>query len=645
MVTMKALWQKIARRRPHTAPVSAWRLLVAQYAAYVGLFVLAKPLFMLTQPGALWQGAGWSDMPEVLLHGLVQDLATAGYLTAPVWLLLLVHTWWPRPALLRVARPYVALTAVVMALTLVGDAALYPFWTIKLDATIWNYLDAPGGALSSVTPLYIIGVCMAFALTLAAVYAVAVLPWRHQPAAPQHRVRRTALWLVAGGVLFVAIRGGVGKGTANVGMVYYSANPFLNHAAVNPLFSLVSTTSKTDDYGKKARYFDHDTCRRYFDALGYDTRSLHTPQLLRTQRPHVLLILMEGCGGTFVHAVDPLSDPTITPHLNRLAAEGVVFTQCYANSFRTDRGTLSTLSGYPAFPDLSVMKNAALASTLPSIAQTLRGAGYSTDFLYGGDLTFTNMRGYLVATGYERTTDEQDFPASVRRSHDWGVTDAITCDTLCQRLLARRTDKPWHTAFLTLASHEPWQVPYDRLAGNKVANSMAYLDDCIGRLTDRLRQSPLWANLLIVLLPDHGIGYPEGLTDLDPRRAHIPLILCGGAVREHRTVDVLCNQSDLAATLLGQLGLAHDDFRFSRDVLSATYRHPSAVHVWSEGLWHLDATGLSAVSTQQADAAPLREEPQPSEARRRAAKAYLQTAYDDLAARDAALHNRQAGAH
>ena len=51
---MKALWQKIARRRPHTAPVSAWRLLVAQYAAYVGLFVLAKPLFMLTQPGALW---------------------------------------------------------------------------------------------------------------------------------------------------------------------------------------------------------------------------------------------------------------------------------------------------------------------------------------------------------------------------------------------------------------------------------------------------------------------------------------------------------------------------------------------------------------------------------------------------------------
>ena len=188
-------------------------------------------------------------------------------------------------------------------------------------------------------------------------------------------------------------------------------------------------------------------------------------------------------------------------------------------------------------------------------------------------------------------------------------------------------------------------MPYDRLAGNKVANSMAYLDDCIGRLTDRLRQSPLWANLLIVLLPDHGIGYPEGLTDLDPRRAHIPLILCGGAVREHRTVAVLCNQSDLAATLLGQLGLAHDDFRFSRDVLSATYRHPSAVHVWSEGLWHLDATGLSAVSTQQADAAPLREEPQPSEARRRAAKAYLQTAYDDLAARDAALHNRQAGAH
>ena len=616
--------------------------LLRYYGLCVLLFIAAKLVFMLANRGA--HPFVLSDVCDVLSHGLTLDLSTALYFLIVPFLITVVSIWHTGRSLRVAYRLWSVVTGTAFALAFAADTALYPHWGYKLDASCLQYLATPAVAAASVKVVWLV------AGLLGLLALVGLLCWaffrQYTDLKPlKKRWRYGVLCLVAVPLMFIGIRGGVEESTTNIGQVYYSQNPFLNHAAVNPLFSLVSTTSKTDDYSKKARYFDHDTCRRYFDALGYDTRSLHTPQLLRTQRPHVLLILMEGCGGTFVHAVDPLSDPTITPRLNRLAAEGVVFTQCYANSFRTDRGTLSTLSGYPAFPDLSVMKNAALASTLPSIARTLRGAGYSTDFLYGGDLTFTNMRGYLVATGYERTTDEQDFPASVRRSHDWGVTDAITCDTLCQRLLARRTDKPWHTAFLTLASHEPWQVPYDRLAGNKVANSMAYLDDCIGRLTDRLRQSPLWANLLIVLLPDHGIGYPEGLTDLDPRRAHIPLILCGGAVREHRTVDVLCNQSDLAATLLGQLGLAHDDFRFSRDVLSATYRHPSAVHVWSEGLWHLDATGLSAVSTQQADAAPLREEPQPSEARRRAAKAYLQTAYDDLAARDAALHNRQAGAH
>ena len=68
---------------------------------------------------------------------------------------------------------------------------------------------------------------------------------------------------------------------------------------------------------------------------------------------NVLLIIMEGCGGTLVNAVDPQADAAITPNLNRLAREGVFFSRCYANSFRTDRGTACALRGYPAFPDVS----------------------------------------------------------------------------------------------------------------------------------------------------------------------------------------------------------------------------------------------------------------------------------------------------
>lgn len=181
-----------------------------------------------------------------------------------------------------------------------------------------------------------------------------------------------------------------------------------------------------------------------------------------------------------------------------------------------------------------------------------------------------------------------------------------------------------------MASHEPWEVPYHRIKGDKIANSMAYLDDCIGRFIERFRHTPQWRNTLVVILPDHGILYPEGISDTDERKSHIPLIWTGGAVARARRIDKICNQSDLAATLLGQLGLPHADFRFSRDVLSSTYTHPSAVHTWSEGIYFKDATGISVVNLITRPASVFREAPQPSSRRVNAAKAYLQTIYDRL---------------
>ncbi|MDO5751306.1 MAG: LTA synthase family protein, partial [Rothia sp. (in: high G+C Gram-positive bacteria)] len=388
----------------------------------------------------------------------------------------------------------------------------------------------------------------------------------------------TGVWLLAAGLIFLGIRGGVGRSTANVGMVYYSQRQFLNHAAVNPAFSLVSSSFKTRKYSQSFDFYPEAERARRFSTLHFNTRSVNSDTLLTTRRPNILLILMEGCGGTMVHAVDSLSDARITPNLNRLAEEGVVFTHCYANSFRTDRGTLTTLSGWPAYPDLSVMKVPSLTQKMPSIARTLRSAGYSARFLYGGDINFTNTHGYLLATGYEQALGDTYFPHTVRRTHAWGVTDHIVLDTLYHQVLRQPADRPWHIGCLTLSSHEPWKVPYHRIQGDERANAMAYLDDCIGHFIARLKQSPAWRNTLVILLPDHGINYPVGIEESNPRRSHIPIIWTGGAVKGHKVIDRLCNQSDLAATLLGQLGLDHSYFPLSRDVLSRSYTHPSAAH-------------------------------------------------------------------
>lgn len=631
--------------------------LLRLYAALLFFFLIAKPCFVMVQKADLCDGITVWDTLFAMWHGLPLDLATAGYLVAPVWLVTLYGILFnetPRffPTL---RKAYAILLAAVCSIVFVADTCLYSFWGIKLDGTVWNYLDKPQGALASVSFTYAIGTVVAVGVAGGVLYVffhsamTGLLPWKKSSQGKKkHSKSRTKtstlnkigsttvlciLWVIVGGLLFLGIRGGVGKSTANVGMAYWSERQFLNHTAVNPLFSLMASSLKTRDFASEGEFFDEAQRKKIFASLGYNPKARPGESLLRTERPNVLLILMEGCGAEFVNAVNPEADVRLTPNLNHLAQTGVCFTQCYANSFRTDRGTLSTLSGYPAFPDLSVMKLPSICGSLPSIASSLRKAGYSTEFLYGGDVNFTNMRGYLIATGYTRALGDTHFPASVRRTHDWGVTDKILFDTLYTHVTSQPTDKPWHIAALTLASHEPWKVPYSRIQNDEVGNSMAYLDECIGRFMERFSRTAVWNNTLVIILPDHGIPY-NGLTaDTDERKAHIPLILTGGALKGSRTIATLCNQSDLAATLLGQLRLSHADFPFSRDVLSPDYRHPSATHAWSEGIWWKDASGISVVNLLTKPASLFRESPTPSAARVNAAKAFLQTAYDDLGAR------------
>ncbi|MEE0084614.1 MAG: sulfatase-like hydrolase/transferase, partial [Paludibacteraceae bacterium] len=93
-----------------------------------------------------------------------------------------------------------------------------------------------------------------------------------------------------------------------------------------------------------------------------------------------------------------------------------------------------------------------------------------------------------------------------------------------------------------------------------------YSDSCLGSFLDRFRQTKYWDNTLIIMLPDHSTGLVGNLANSDSLRYRIPMVWCGGAVKRHQVVDKISSQIDLSATLLGQLGINHDDFMFSKDV-------------------------------------------------------------------------------
>ena len=246
-------------------------------------------------------------------------------------------------------------------------------------------------------------------------------------------------------------------------------------------------------------------------------------------------------------------------------------------------GVLSTLSGYPSFPTHSVMKMPAKSRTLSGIAQELQRVGYATDFLYGGDANFTNMKGYLLGSGYERVIDDRDLDRSLPRQ-SWGVQDGATFDYLYRAIQQRGTDRPWHTGFLTLSSHEPFIVPYQRFA-EEVPNAFAYVDDCIGRFADRLRKTKAWDNLLVICVADHGYSTGPSEERHTSQIHHIPMLWFGGAIKEPRRIDQLMTQSDLAATLLAQLGLSYRDFPFSRNYPSSQLHLPLRLLYLQRWLW------------------------------------------------------------
>ena len=588
------------------------------------IFILQKPLFMLYN-GSIEKGFGFADYMQVMIHGASLDAATAGYLTAFPFLLVLISIWFRKFPLKKILYGYYILAAALISIIFVVDMALYTFWGFKLDASVFLYIDSPKEALASVSVGFILLRVLAILLLIALNSWVLLKITPSVLTATRKRIAGTAGMLLLGGVLFIIIRGGVTESTSNIGQVYFSNEPFLNHSAVNPGFSLLSSMGKSQDFASEFNFFDEEKRAALFDGLYPTTDGDSIIQVLNTKRPNILIILMEGFGGAFVEPLGGL--PDVTPHFNRLSKEGIFFTNCYANSFRTDRGTVCTFSGYLGLPTASVMKIPAKSRTLPAIAEGLSKAGYKTDFLYGGDINFTNMKSYLLSTGYQRLIANTDFSLAEQTSNAWGVNDDITFEYLYNQLRNRKEEGPWHTAFLTLSSHEPFEVPYHRLE-DKIPNAFAYTDECLGKFIDRLKQTPAWKDLLVICLPDHGFYYPREGSNAMPRFYHIPLLWLGGAVKQPMQVDKIMNQTDLAATLLGQLGLEHTAFTFSRNVLGSDYKYPFAFYSFNNGFSFRDSTGVTVFDNNSGSI--LFNEPEADESRLDKGKAILQTVYDDL---------------
>lgn len=571
------------------------RFVVAVFLLTVVLMALQKPVFLLRY----WQSASEAsaaDLCRVVWYGLTHDLTLAGYVTALPLLLTLVSLWVRLPERLwrRLVAVLLGAVSVLTAAVFAVDLGLYGHWGFRVDSTVLIYLADPKEALASVdwqTGLSGTALFVLWAGGMMWCYRRAAALFDGVPPAS----RRTAAWMTLAGLLvvgldFLAIRGGVGESTANVSKAYFSPNMFLNHAATNPVFSFLHSLGKRQDYGSEYAFRPDGECARLFDSLRGNRNPVPPAvEVLRCKRPNVVVVLLESFARTIMDTREV--GERVMPNLDRYKAEGVWFENMFANSFRTDRGEVAVLSGFPAQTDISIMKLPGKSRNLPSIARSLQREGYSTSFYYGGDLNFTDQSSYMYATGWERLVWQKDLSFDAPMSK-WGWNDESMCAYVGDEVLrlSRESEKPFLVGFLTLSSHMPFDVPYEKYA-HPMLNAVSFSDLHLGRMLDRWKASEAWDNLLVVLVADHGYPYPEQLEYNEPLRHRIPLILTGGAVSGPRVVTDYASQIDIAATLLGQMGIDHSDYDYSKDIFAPAPPPKFGYYAFNNGFGVVDATG------------------------------------------------------
>lgn len=603
------------------------------YFLFVALFILQKPFFMVYYH-KLFSDTRFTDHLAVMWHGLPLDFSVAGYLTIVPGMLLIASLWMHSHLVRPLLKGYFLVVSLLLSVIFVTDIVLYEHWGFRLDSTPFFYFfSSPKDAFASAGYLSVVLGFLA-AGVIAWLFYFPFNKWvicpRKECRVACDRGKQSLLLLLFIALLFIPIRGGFTVSTMNISKAYYSDNMYLNHATVNPFFSLMESLTREKDFAKQYRFFSPEQADERFAQLvepaqAADAPVAEIPQLLTTDRPNLFFVILESFfAGSMTHLE---GIPEVAPRLDQLAEEGVLFTNFYANSFRTDRGLVSLLSGYPAQPTTSIMKYPKKTQSLPSIPRSLKENGYSTHYYYGGDADFTNMRAYLLSMGITQIVSDADFPLSERLSK-WGAHDHVVFNRVIDDM-KKQSQEPFLKIIQTSSSHEPFKVPYEKLE-EPFLNSVAYTDSCLGDFIDRLRELEQWDNSLFVLVADHGERYPRELPNYATDRFHIPLILAGGAVKEAMRIETYASQMDLAATLLHQLNITHESFTFSKNILNpesphfAYFSYPNAFGILTEEnqvVFDCDSERI------------LAEQGEDSIGNISTGKALLQKLYDDLAKR------------
>lgn len=566
------------------------------YLFLIAAFALERAAFLVTNATRTFDGT-FADIIATFYHAFHLDLSTACYMAALPLILLTLQLVWKGKWFQKILDGYTLVLIIFLVFTALGNIFLYKEWDTKLNYKIWAYLSNPVEVLRTATWIQLtagtvggIGLCI--------LYYYLYWRWFSQPTISRLENKRWLPFLFIVFLLpldFVGIRGRISGIPISQSSAYFSKYQVLNDAAVNTQWNLIKSTirfgnssdgnpfvsmpmQEATELVKSQFVCPKDTCIK----------------VLKNERPNIVIILLESWSADLIESLGGV--PGVTPNFKQLEKEGLLFTQIYAAGHRSQEGISSIVSGFPPVPVVTITDNFEKYGKLASIANSLKKNKYQTSFQFGGDLTYGNLRAYLMAMGFDQLIDEEAFPKNSAHGK-LSIYDEVSFDYHLEQ--TRKSTAPFFSILFTASTHSPYDVPSrtEPFTGDMeevpYLNSAKYTDWCLGQYFAKAKKEGWYENTLFILVADHSHRTYKLWDYYDAGYQHIPMLWTGGALKEEyrgKSIDKLCSYLDLPLTLLLQMEIDPKGFEWSNNIFNP-YTPQFAIYPSNQGIGWITPDG------------------------------------------------------
>lgn len=550
--------------------------------------------------------------PGLFFRGIGFDLAVLAWLLAPMLLwAALWPTRWRNTGWQGGLR--LAIFFLMAAILLFGGLSEWTFWeefATRFNFIAVDYLVYTHEVIGNIVESYPVAALLSGITALAA-----LLTWLfRERIRAAHPPRPQARWRIIYAVSAFVLPWSAWH-LADIDQMQFSGNAYANELAGNGLMTFAAAFQRNElDYERFYATVPTAQAVRILGELGVEREPLSkvlqpdldegeafNPKRIPFNRPprNVVLISVESLSAKFLGSFG--NQAGLTPRLDALAREGMLFTRIYATGTRTVRGLEALSLGTPPIPGQAIVRRPG-NEHLATVGEILRRQGYETLFLYGGYGYFDNMNAYFAGNDY-RVVDRTDFPkASIGFENVWGVADEFLFDnSLAQLDKTHAAGKPFLAQIMTTSNHRPYTYPDGRIdipSPGKREGAVKYTDYAIGHFIDRARKKPWFNDTLFVIVADH-CASAAGKTKLPVPGYHIPLILYAPALLKSGRDDRLASQIDIPPTLLDVMGLPGDDHFFGLSLFEQSDKNRRAFISNYQELGYLKADKLVVLGPKQ----------------------------------------------